>query len=112
MSGERYGEAMHGLTMWVHHLLLPVYGREVTSSMPWCPRWWEHIEAVAQLHGLWMAWQKLTDATADMVGPAAWHRDYLGPTMQSLRDPTGPFAGCKQGSHRAKDAPRCEDPLD
>lgn len=47
---------MRQLTLWVHHVLLPVYGREVTSMSLWCSRWWEHPEAVAQLHGLWLAW--------------------------------------------------------
>ncbi|MDX3850987.1 DUF4913 domain-containing protein [Streptomyces sp. AK02-01A] len=95
---------------WVHQLLLPVYGRETSSNAPWCPRWWEHMEAVAQLHGLWLAWQELTGADAALSGPASWHRDYLGPVFASLRDPAGPFAGCKTGSHRVKDLPPVEDP--
>lgn len=72
-------------------MLLPVYGREITSAAPWCSRWWEHQEAVAMLHGLWLAWAELTGPGSGMCGPANWHRDYLGPVMQSLRDPSGPF---------------------
>jgi hypothetical protein len=60
---------------------------------------------VAQLHGLWLAWQELTSPGAGMTGPANWHRDYLGHVMASLRDPNGPFAGCKPGAHREKETP-------
>ncbi|MGP3974550.1 DUF4913 domain-containing protein [Streptomyces sp. 8N114] len=105
LDGPEHQETLRRLTLWTHHLLLPVYGREVTSTAPWCPRWWEHEEAVAQLHGLFLAWQELTGPDAGASGPAMWHRDYLGPVMDTLRDPTGPFAGCKPGSHRVKQLP-------
>lgn len=107
-DGEDFATAMENLQLWVNGLLLPVYGREVSSSAPWCPRWWEHIEAVAQLYGLWMAWQNLTGPHSPMSGPSSWHRDHLGPVMMSLRDPQGPFSGCKTGSHRPKEAPHVE----
>jgi hypothetical protein len=105
LEGEEHAEALRGLAIWVRYLLIPVYGRETTSTAPWCSRWWEHQEAVAQLYGLWMAWQELTSAEAGTTGPAIWHRDHLGHVMASLRDPSGPFAGCKPGAHRAKEAP-------
>ncbi|CAM2743816.1 MULTISPECIES: DUF4913 domain-containing protein [Streptomyces] len=47
----------------------PVYGREVTSSSPWCQQWAHHPEAVARLHALWLAWQQYTDAEAGLAGP-------------------------------------------
>ncbi|MFJ4683112.1 DUF4913 domain-containing protein [Streptomyces sp. NPDC091377] len=105
MDGPEYDDALYRLTLWVRHLVLPVYGREVTSSDPWCPSWWKHPEAVAQLYGLWMAWQDLTGPGSPPTGPANWHRDYLGPVMDSLRNPTGPFAGCKPNGHREKETP-------
>ncbi|MGW1722210.1 DUF4913 domain-containing protein [Streptomyces sp. NPDC002306] len=108
LSGPDHFEALHRLTLWVRHLLLPVYGREVTSTAPWCSRWWLHPEAVAQLYGLWMAWQDLTVPEAGLGGPAAWHRDHLSHVMATLRDPNGPFAGCKPGGHRAKAAPEMD----
>ncbi|MFE9381893.1 DUF4913 domain-containing protein [Streptomyces sp. NPDC007025] len=107
-DGYDYQSEMYRLSQWTHHVLLPVYGREVTSGAPWCSRWWEHQEAVAQLHGLWLAWAALTGPDADMTGPASWHRDFLGPVMGVLRDPAGPFAGCKPGSHRPKEVPPVE----
>ncbi|MBE1599337.1 DUF4913 domain-containing protein [Streptomyces stelliscabiei] len=53
----------------------------------------------------WLAWQECTDPAAGASGPAVWHRDHLGPVLAELRFPVGPFAGCKQGGHRAKAAP-------
>ncbi|MFE9607905.1 DUF4913 domain-containing protein [Streptomyces sp. NPDC006012] len=104
-EGSDYVNALRQLTLWTHHVLLPVYGREVTSTSPWCGRWWEHPEAVAQLHGLWLAWFDLTGPGSAPTGPAMWHRDYLSPVMDNLRNPQGPFAGCKPGMHRGKEAP-------
>ncbi|WP_405594105.1 DUF4913 domain-containing protein [Streptomyces sp. NBC_01410] len=37
--------------------------------------------------------------------PSTWHRDHLTHVVASLRVPSGPFAGCKAGAHRAKEAP-------
>ncbi|MGI5455858.1 DUF4913 domain-containing protein [Streptomyces sp. CA-249302] len=105
MKGSEHEEALHRLTLWVRHLLLPVYGREVTSTAPWCTSWWRHQEAVAQLYGLWMAWQELTNPAAGLTGPSVWQRDHLSHVMAALRDPSGPFAGCKSGSHREKEPP-------
>ncbi len=108
MEGDEYGQTLRQLTLWTHHVLLPVYGRETTSAEPWCSRWWEHPEAVAQLHGLWLAWGELTGPGSKLSGPANWHRDYLGPIMSALRNPTGPFAGCKPGVHRSKEIPKVD----
>lgn len=109
LDEPEYEQALGGLALWVQHLLLPIYGREVTSAAPWCPRWWEHPDAVAHLHGLWLAWQDLTGVAGGLSGPASWHRDHLGPAMSSLRDPNGPFAGCRVGTHRPKAPPTVED---
>ena len=108
LDGADHEEALRGLKLWVHHLLVPVYCREITSGAPWCSRWWEHPEAVAQFYGLWMAWQELTSPKYGMTGPAMWQRDYLGHAMNAIRDPSGVFAGCKPGSHRPKEAPPVE----
>ncbi|MEV5952624.1 DUF4913 domain-containing protein [Streptomyces sp. NPDC051987] len=105
LTGAEHDEALRGLMQWVRHLLLPVYGREVTSTAPWCTSWWLHREAVAQLYGLWLSWQELTSAAAGLTGPAIWHRDHLAHVMNALRDPSGPFAGCKANGHREKEPP-------
>ncbi|WP_420707958.1 DUF4913 domain-containing protein [Streptomyces sp. NRRL F-525] len=105
LEGPAYAHSLRQLTLWTHHVLLPVYGREVTSAAPWCARWWEHPEAVALLHGLWLAWGDLTGPGSTMTGPANWHRDYLYNVLDHLRAPQGPFAGCKPNMHRPKESP-------
>ncbi|MYV97303.1 DUF4913 domain-containing protein [Streptomyces sp. SID3343] len=109
LDGKRYRAEMAVLTVWVHDLLLPVYGREITTNRPWCQQWDQHPEAVARLHGLWLAWQQYTDVEAGLAGPAMWHRDFLDPTWLQLRDPSGPFAACTTNpgrpNHRVLPAP-------
>lgn len=77
LAGRAYAEELAALKVWVDDLLLPVYGREVTSTRPWCQQWTEHPEAVARLHALWLAWQQFTDTGAGLAGPSLWHRDHL-----------------------------------
>ena len=108
LGGEAYDTELAALADWVHYLLLPVYGREISTTRPWCEKWYEHPEAVARLHALWLAWQEYTDPEAGVSGPAVWHRDHLGPVMTELRAPNGPFAGCRPGGHRPKEAPSVE----
>lgn len=94
MDGAEYAAELAALSNWVAHVLLPIYGREISSTRPWCSHWYEHQEAVARLHGLWLAWQQLTDAEAGLTGPATWHRDHLDYALLQLRSPDGPFAAC------------------
>ncbi|NEA75441.1 DUF4913 domain-containing protein [Streptomyces sp. So13.3] len=94
LGGEAHAVELAALSNWVNHLLLPVYGREISTSRPWCEQWHEHIEAVARLHALWLAWQQLTDAEAGLSGPSTWHRDHLDQALAHLRAPDGPFAAC------------------
>jgi hypothetical protein len=112
MGGATYTAELQALTDWVNYLLLPTYGREISSSRPWCSRWQEHPEAVARLHGLWLAWQQLTDIEAGLTGPSTWHRDHLDQTMAQLRAPDGPFAACttspSRPTHRLLPTPAAE----
>jgi hypothetical protein len=94
MGGTAYAAELAALAYWVRHLLLPVYGREISTTRPWCAQWPEHPEAVARLHALWLAWQQLTAAEAGLAGPSTWHRDHLDHTLAQLRAPDGPFAAC------------------
>ncbi|MER6843497.1 DUF4913 domain-containing protein [Streptomyces platensis] len=94
LDGTAYAQELAALTIWVRHLLLPVYGREITTGRPWCQLWHEHPEAVARLHALWLAWQQLTDIEAGPTGPSVWQRDHLDPALFQLRAPDGPFGAC------------------
>ncbi|QDY78181.1 DUF4913 domain-containing protein [Streptomyces qinzhouensis] len=109
LAGAAYEEELAALENWVKRLLLPVYGREITTGRPWCFQWSEHPEAIARLHGLWLAWQQFTDTEAGLAGPSTWHRDHLDPTWLQLRAPDGPFGACTTSparpSHRLLAAP-------
>ncbi|WP_328879122.1 DUF4913 domain-containing protein [Streptomyces sp. NBC_00299] len=100
LGAKAYAEELAALTNWVHNLLLPVYGREITTGRPWCRQWQEHPEAVARLHALWLAWQQLTDVQAGLTGPSTWHRDHLDPALLQLRTPDGPFGACTTSAAR------------
>lgn len=94
LGGEAHAVELAALSDWVNYLFLPVYGREISTTRPWCDQWHEHPEAVARLHALWLAWQQLTDAEAGLSGPSTWHRDHLDQALVHLRAPDGPFAAC------------------
>ncbi|NEA56592.1 DUF4913 domain-containing protein [Streptomyces sp. SID13666] len=99
--GEKaYAVELGALSAWVNCLFLPVYGREISTTRPWCDQWHEHLEAVARLHALWLAWQQLTDAEAGLSGPSTWHRDHLDQALVHLRAPDGPFAACTTSPNR------------
>jgi hypothetical protein len=100
LGGEAYAVELAALSDWVNYLFLPVYGREITTTRPWCAQWHEHPEAVARLHALWLAWQQLTDAEAGLSGPSTWHRDHLDQALEHLRAPDGPFAACTTSTTR------------
>ncbi|MFF2503573.1 DUF4913 domain-containing protein [Streptomyces sp. NPDC058067] len=100
LGGEAYAVELAALSDWVNYLFLPVYGREISTSRPWCAQWHEHPEAVARLHALWLAWQQFTDTEAGLSGPSAWHRDHLDQALVHLRAPDGPFAACTTSANR------------
>lgn len=96
---------LHELDGWIREILVPTYVIQVSSRQPWCAQWWEHPEAVARLHALWLAWQELTDPkVGGHTGPSVWHRDHLDDAMIRLRSHDGPFQACmidpKQPRHR------------
>lgn len=113
LEGRAYDQELAALATWVHDLLLPVYGREIHTSRPWCQQWTEHPEAVARLHALWLAWQQYTDAEAGLAGPSTWHRDHLDPALMQLRAADGPFGACTTSparpNHRLLSAPQPTD---
>ncbi|GAA2813114.1 DUF4913 domain-containing protein [Nonomuraea dietziae] len=94
------------LRQWVDDLLVPTYLREPSPTLPWCPLWWEHEEALARLHALWLAWQELSDPEAGgWTGPSTWHRDHLDPALRELRSPEGPLWRCMTSAERPTHRP-------
>lgn len=86
------------LAHWVHTILVPNYVTEISPAQPWCAQWWEHPQAVARLHALWMAWLELSVPEAGFTGPSVWHRDHLDDAFSRLRSQEGPFLRCMIGS--------------
>ncbi|MFF2955706.1 DUF4913 domain-containing protein [Kitasatospora sp. NPDC057965] len=91
---DALAEEVRTMTPWVDHILLGVYGQEITSGRPWCARWPEHDEALARIHHCWLAWQELTDPRSGATGPSVWQRDHLEPLLLKLRSADGPFTAC------------------
>ena len=78
------------------------YRRDVvdTSGRVWCPRWFEHGEAVIRLEAIWRALEALR--LDPSFGISVWLRDHCDVHMAVLMDPAGPFRGChpKRGHSR------------
>lgn len=72
----------------------------------WCPRWWEHVEAVSRLTALWHAWEAMHRTTPGGAGLAGWYHE-LDHQLPILMGPHGPFRSCKAGVRHEVDA----DPL-
>lgn len=106
LAGEGFAQELSLLRQWVDNLLVPTYIREPSPTKLWCMRWWEHEEALARLHALWLAWQELTDPDAGgWTGPSIWHRDHLDPALRELRDPDGPLFRCMANVSKATHRP-------
>jgi hypothetical protein len=81
-----------GVESWVVEWFAPTFGPRIRYDQ-WCPRWWEHAEAVLRLEALWRAWELLRLDSA--LGMATWLRDYLEPEWDLLMAATRPLEGCE-----------------
>lgn len=80
------------LVTWVHRNISAVIARPIRGELRWCPRWWEHAEALFRFEALRRAW---IDLAADPgTSLSIWIRDHLDPCLRELLSPTGPFADC------------------
>ena len=75
----------------------PVYTRAQSPTLRWCPKWWDHAEAIYRLEALWRSWE--TCRLDPRVGMANWLRNYLDPQLAVLTSPTGPFMQCTADRH-------------
>lgn len=91
LDGPEHTLELETMATWVNVLLVPVYVSGVSPQRPWCSRWWEHPEALARLHALWMAWQGLTDSPAcGHTGVRAHRPEHLAPRPSRPRARTPP----------------------
>ncbi|GAA2643709.1 DUF4913 domain-containing protein [Streptomyces spororaveus] len=100
LDGEERENELDSLTDWVEDFLMPVYGAEITTSAPWCEQWQDHLDVVAWLHALWMAYQQHKDPEAGPSGMFVWHRDFLSHAMAAVRAAGGPLSACQTDPDR------------
>ncbi|GAC85220.1 hypothetical protein GP2_031_00320 [Gordonia paraffinivorans NBRC 108238] len=74
--------------------LVYLYARKVAHKQDrrWCPRWFEHPEAVSRLEALWRAYESLRLDPG--TGMSVWWRDHADHHMSALFATDGPFEGC------------------
>lgn len=90
----------------VERHLVFVYARKLTHKPDrrWCPRWFEHAEAVSRLEALWRAYESLRLDPG--TGMSVWWRDHADHHMSALFAPDGPFESCTADrGHNADLAP-------
>lgn len=88
------------LVYWVHTTLSPLYERSLRAAT-WCPRWWEHAEALFRLHLVHQSWQVAVASQRD--NPQAlsdWLLHTADPHLAVLISPSGPFAECAWNERR------------
>jgi len=82
---------------WVAGMFAPRFARSIGGPVKWCPRWWDHPEAVLRLEALWRSWE-VHRLDTDR-GIAVWLRDFLGGQLAALLDDAGTFAACTPEKH-------------
>ncbi|MFG2979413.1 DUF4913 domain-containing protein [Streptomyces sp. NPDC048331] len=100
LDGEERENELDSLTDWVDDFLMPVYGAEITTAAPWCEEWQDHLDVVAWLHALWMAYQQHKDPESGPSGMFVWHRDFLTHAMAAIRAAGGPLSACQTDPDR------------
>ncbi len=78
---------------WVAEWLCPRMEREITRTVEWCARWWDHPEAVERLDALWEAWE--FGRIGGGPWKSAWWLTHADRHLPRLCHPdTGPFGHC------------------
>jgi hypothetical protein len=88
------GLDLEALIDWVHHHVAAVIARPLRGEHRWCPRWWEHPEALFRFTALYHAWTELAGEPGAAL--SIWIRDHLDPCLRELLAPAGPFTDCVQ----------------
>ena len=91
---------------WVEDYFVHCYVRPLGGEWRWCPRWWDHAEAITRLEALWRSWEALTRDPA--LGMATWLTHHLDPQLPLLMGNRGPFARCSDDRHEAAKPLRAE----
>ena len=79
---------------WVQDILEP----RLDPSFRWCPKWYDHPEAVTRLWAMFNSWRQVT-AEDDADTYARWMVDVFDRQWDALTRKNGPFANCTQERH-------------
>ena len=82
---------------WVEQWFSIHYARSMTG-IGWCPRWFDHPEALLRLTALWRSWEGAR--RDDTKGIASWLVYLADPLVRELFDKSGTFRYCSHGEHR------------
>jgi hypothetical protein len=93
---------------WVEGYFVQCYVRPLGGEWRWCPRWWDHAEAITRLEALWRSWEALIRDPA--LGMATWLTQYLDPQLPQLMGNRGPFARCSDERHESAKPMRTDPP--
>lgn len=75
----------------------------------WCPRWFEHPEAVLRLEALWRSFEAARQDPLN--GMATRLRDIADHHMGQLTGEASPFRRCKESGHQPPELELSTDPI-
>lgn len=104
--------AYASLRLWVEEYFVHHFPRRENGTgvrWRWCSQWWDHVEAVSRLTGLWHSWEMMHRQPGN--GLATWYTTYLDPQLPVLLGGDGPFANCTVGGHHREPKHDRPDPL-
>jgi len=94
----------------VARYIAPATGTRLGGPVAWCPRWWEHPNAVLRLTALWRAWETLR---LEPAGMSVWWVGHYDVHMRALLDADrGPFYRCAKTHQAAEALPTVAPPAD
>jgi hypothetical protein len=89
---------MHDVNDWVKTWLGGIIERRNSNTKRWCPRWFEHPEAVARIWQMYMGYRQVKDS-GNALDFSNWMLDHLDRHIDRLMAADGPFSGCSPTRH-------------
>ncbi|MBR5951329.1 MAG: DUF4913 domain-containing protein [Actinomycetaceae bacterium] len=77
-----------------------IYRRNIGGLMKWCPRWFDHPEALLHMSYLHASWEEANAKGAAAL--ARWTIEIGYPMMDRLMHDKGPFDSCDDGHYVRK----------
>lgn len=97
------------LVYWAQTTLWPLYER-TPRAVVWCPRWWEHPEALFRIELIHRAWE-IAVTSENPQALSDWVLHTADPHVGVLLSPSGPFADCSWNERNGYKHPHQPRPL-